>query len=179
MECNKSIEFNKYVNISDIFNYKHVPGVWALLGQFQNRWEWITVASTEDIGEEIAEDVLFMMKDVSKRGTEHIYRNYWGTELFKFKIFNEERTIISKTDYYLARRKAMWAYIASFYNEFSFVCLVENEVNKEIRLSKEKYVATQTKAKYWNDLVKNNDVVQYENLDEIINSINQKYKINN
>ena len=70
MSCNTSLESTEYIDIGDIFRYKKVPGVWALLGQREKGWEWVTVAATEDIGDEISEDVLFMMKDISKRGTE-------------------------------------------------------------------------------------------------------------
>lgn len=175
-DCNKSIEFNGYVEISNIFKYKHVPGVWALLGKRENLWEWVTIASTQDIGEEISEDVLYMMKDVSKRGSKQIYKNYWGEELFEYKIFNE-KAIDTTHKFYLARRKILWAHIASAYEDFCFVCLVKNESDSKIRLSKEKYVATQTKAKYWNDLNKRPDNIEYSNLKEIINCINTKYKI--
>ena len=84
-DCNKSIEFNGYIGISNIFIYKRVPGVWALLGKKENVWEWVTIASTADIGEEISEDVLYMMKDVPKR-VQNIYtkiigaRNYLNIE---------------------------------------------------------------------------------------------------
>ncbi len=168
----KTNEFCGYIGISDIFRYKQVAGVWALLGKCCNGWEWIIVASTNDIGDEIAEDVSFMMKDVSKRGKSHKYINYWDEEVFEFKIFNE-----SKRDYYYARRKALWSYISSIYEEFSFVCLVENEMDEKKRLSKEKYIALQTKAKYWNDLDKGNMNEQYEELNAIIKIVNEKYNI--
>ena len=58
-----------------------------------------------------------------------------------------------------------------------FVCLVENESNEKIRLSKEKYIATKTKAKFWNDLDKSSTIIQYKELNKVINSINEKYNI--
>lgn len=175
MECNKFIEFKRDIGINDILRYKHISGVWALLGECERGWEWITVAATMDIGEEISEDILFMMKDISKRGIEKSYTNFWDEELFKFRIFNRE--MLTRKGYYLARRKALWAHIASVYDNFSFVCLVENESDKNLRFSKERYIAIQTKAKYWNDVKKSYENVQYKELDEIINSINEKYNI--
>lgn len=175
-DCNKSIEFNGYIGISNIFIYKRVPGVWALLGKKENVWEWVTIASTADIGEEISEDVLYMMKDVPKRGTKHIYKNYWGEELFEYRIFNE-KSIVTDSDYYLARRKILWAHIASVYEEFCFICLVENESDPITRLSNEKYIATHTKAKYWNDLNKKFDNNEDIEFNKIINYINSKYNI--
>ena len=175
-DCSKSVEFNGYIGIRNIFRYKRVPGVWALLGKRENVWEWVTIASTADIGEEISEDVLYMMGDVPKRGTKHIYKNYWGEDLFEYRIFNE-KSIATASGYYLARRKILWAHIASVYEEFFFICLVENESDPKTRSSKEKYIATHTKAKYWNDLNKKYDNNEDIELNKTINYINLKYNI--
>ena len=176
MSCNTSLESTEYIDIGDIFRYKKVPGVWALLGQREKGWEWVTVAATEDIGDEISEDVLFMMKDISKRGTERKYTNYWEEELFKFRIYNI-KALTTKNAYYLARRKALWAHISSVYSNFCFACLVKNELDKKVRFSKEKYIATKTRAIYWNDLDKSRKEIEYRELDEIIDGINKKLNI--
>lgn len=71
----------------------------------------------------------------------------------------------------------MWAHIASVYEEFCFICLVENESDPKTRLSKEKYIATHTRAKYWNDLNKKYDNNEDIELNKTINYINLKYNI--
>ena len=169
----------RIITINDLLKYKETPGVWAILGKKEQEWHWLNVAATENIGDEISEDVYLMTKKISKRGKEKIYKNYWKEEIFTYKIFSYNK--LSKKKLQEKHRRARWIHISETYDELIIICCLENESDSQKRFKIERYIAIKTHALYWNDIKKvdprNLDSDEFLDTDNLIKEINKEFGI--
>lgn len=154
----KTIYFNEPTKeINKELNNLQKPGVWFLIGknkkQNNSEFECLQVAKHCKIGSEIKVDIGYIKNNNFK--IEKIYTNQFGQQMFKYIDYDDNRRI------------TIYKHIAKNFTDLQFICFYGNVFTNEVKDSLEKYIAYQTKARYWVNGRPFNDQLTQEKIDKL------------